>query len=146
MEKKNKCYSNYDKLIIINLLSNRSFKDIYQYPVFPMFYNHVGIKERDMNSHIGFLELNEESKKRKQQIIESYQINLDDKKFLQEQEEICLFNTFYSNPIYTCNYLLRIFPYSFISIEFQGGDLMIPIGFLFNSKDNEEYSFSKIWL
>jgi len=120
-KKKNKCYSNYDKLIIINLLSNRSFKDIYQYPVFPMFYNHIGIKERDMNSHIGFLELNEESKKRKQQIIESYQTNLDDKKFLQEQEEICLFNTYYSNPIYTCNYLLRIFPYSFISIEFQGG-------------------------
>ena len=119
-EKKNICYSNYDKIIIINLLSNRSFKDIYQYPVFPMFYNHIGIKERDMNTHIGLLGINEESIKRKNLILESYNTNLDEKKFGNEDEEVCLFNTYYSNPIYICNYLLRIFPYSFLSIEFQG--------------------------
>ena len=119
-EKKNICYSNYDKIIIINLLSNRSFKDIYQYPVFPMFYNHIGLKERDMNTHIGLLGINEESIKRKNLILESYNTNLDEKKFDNEDEEVCLFNTYYSNPIYICNYLLRIFPYSFLSIEFQG--------------------------
>ena len=119
-EKKNICYSNYDKIIIINLLSNRSFKDIYQYPVFPMFYNHIGLKERDMNTHIGLLGINEESIKRKNLILESYNTNLDEKKYDNEDEEVCLFNTYYSNPIYICNYLLRIFPYSFLSIEFQG--------------------------
>ena len=119
-KKKNICYSNYDKLIIINLLSNRSFKDIYQYPVFPMLYEHIGIKERDMNTHIGLLGINEESIKRKKLIMESYDTNVDEKQYQQESEEVCLFNTFYSNPVYTCNYLLRIFPYSFISIEFQG--------------------------
>ena len=119
-KKKNKCLSNYDKLIIINLLSNRSFKDIYQYPVFPMFYEHIGIKERDMNKHIGLLDINEESSQRKKKIIESYDVNMDERKFQQEQEEVYLFNTHYSNPVYTCNYLIRIFPYSFIGIEFQG--------------------------
>ena len=119
-KKKNKCYSNYDKLIIINLLSNRSFKDIYQYPVFPMFYEHIGLKERDMNKHIGLLDINEESSQRKKLIIESYDINLDENKFQNQSEEVFLFNTHYSNPIYTCNYLIRIFPYSFIGIEFQG--------------------------
>ena len=119
-KKKNKCFSNYDKLIIINLLSNRSFKDIYQYPIFPMFYEHIGIKERDMNKHIGLLEINEESLQRKKSIIQSYYVNVDESKFQQEPTEVFLFNTHYSNPIYTCNYLIRIFPYSFIGIEFQG--------------------------
>ena len=119
-KKKNKCYSNYDKLMIINLLANRSFKDIYQYPIFPMFYEHIGIKERDMNKHIGLLEINEESSQRKKLIIESYNTNIDENKFQQEPTEVVLFNTYYSNPIYTCNYLIRIFPYSFIGIEFQG--------------------------
>ena len=120
MEKKNKCYSNYDKLMIINLLANRSFKDIYQYPIFPMFYEHIGIKERDMNKHIGLLEINEESSQRKKLIKESYNANFDENKFQQEPTEVALFNTYYSNSIYTCNYLIRIFPYSFISKEFQG--------------------------
>ena len=119
-KKKNKCFSNYDKLILINLLSNRSFKDIYQYPIFPMFYEHIGIKERDMNKHIGLLEINEESSQRKKKIIQSYEINIDENKFQQKLTEVFLFNTHYSNPIYTCNYLIRIFPYSFMGIECQG--------------------------
>ena len=119
-KKKNKCYTNYDKLILINLLSNRSFKDIYQYPVFPMIYEHIGLKEREMNKHIGLLDINEDSIQRKKLFIESYDISVDEKKFQEEPEEVFLFNTYYSNPIYTCNYLIRIFPYSFLGIEFQG--------------------------
>ena len=119
-KKKNKCFSNYDKLILINLLSNRSFKDIYQYPIFPMFYEHIGIKERDMNKHIGLLDISEESIQRKKLIMQTYDVNKDESKFQQEPEEVYLFSTHYSNPIYTCNYLIRIFPYSFIGIEFQG--------------------------
>ena len=34
--------------------------------------------------------------------------------------EAYYFNTNYSNSVYTCNYLLRLFPYSFIAIEIQG--------------------------
>ena len=34
--------------------------------------------------------------------------------------EAYYFNTHYSNGVYTCNYLLRLFPYSFIAIEIQG--------------------------
>jgi hypothetical protein len=37
-----------------------------------------------------------------------------------EDNCLCLFNTHYSNPVYTCNFLIRIFPYSFASIEYQG--------------------------
>ena len=85
-----------------------------------MFYEHIGLKERDMNKHIGLLDINEESSQRKKLIMQSYDTNIDESKFQQEPEEVFLFNTHYSNPIYTCNYLIRIFPYSFIGIEFQG--------------------------
>ena len=107
--------SNYDKLIKINLLSNRSFNDIYQYPIFPMFYNHIGLR-RDMRKPIGFQNINKPSEQRRRDIIYSYQIN----KEIANEETKNLFNIFYSNPIFLSNYLLRIFPYSFLSIEFQG--------------------------
>ena len=72
-----------------------------------------------MSTHIGFQKLNEKTEKRKKLIEESY--------FSQKMEikdegnnDKGLFNTHYSNPVYTCNYLIRIFPYSFSAIEFQG--------------------------
>ena len=107
--------SNYDKLIFINLLSNRSFNDIYQYPIFPMFYNNIGLR-RDMRYPIGFQTINRQSEQRKRDIIYSYQIN----KEIAADETKNIFNIFNSNPIFLSNFLLRIFPYSFLSIEFQG--------------------------
>ena len=130
LDKKLDFYSNYDLLTIINLLSNRSFKDLYQYPIFPILYkkNNIlenqEIKERDLSQHLGLQSLNEKSKSRKVIIEESYvasQEELTEQKTEgEEREEPCLFNTHYSNPVYICNYLIRIFPYSLLAIEFQG--------------------------
>ena len=117
-------YNNYDLLIIINLLTNRSFKDLFQYPAFPMLYKPFKIiedKERDLSTHIGFQEINEKSKYRKKLIEEIYISQLKEiKGEKEENNEVCLFNTHYSNALYTCSYLIRIFPYSFSAIEFQG--------------------------
>ena len=107
-----KYYSNYDKLIYINLYSNRSFNDIYQYPVFPMLYQTINLK-RDMRQHIGFQTINKKSRERKKDILYAYRAN-------KKSNETNVFNIFYSNPIFVCNYLIRIFPYSLLSIEFQG--------------------------
>ena len=115
---KNYFYSNFDKLMIINLFSNRSFNDLSQYPIFPMLYNELkDIGPRDMNQPIGFQELSKESKERKQLIIDSYYC--DDGE-TEEEEQKFYFTLFPSNITYTCNYLIRVFPYSFISIEYQG--------------------------
>ena len=128
-EKKLDFYNNYDLLIIINLLSNRSFKDIYQYPIFPILYKLLKIierenkEERDLGEHLGLQDLSEKSKARKQLIEESYicyQSDLKDTVDDEDDNDICLFNTHYSNPVYICNFLIRIFPYSFCSIEYQG--------------------------
>ena len=118
--KKNKLYSNYDKLAIINLFSNRSFNDLHQYPIFPMFYKNILYKDRDMGTHIGLLEINSASANRKKLFLDSYNTTKTEIENGESNEELYLFTTHYSNPIFTCNYLIRIFPYSLISIEFQG--------------------------
>ena len=143
-EWKNKLYyyNNYDLLIIINLLSNRSFKDLYQYPIFPILYKPCKIlekeekKERDLDQHLGVQELNEKSKARKELIIDSYQSSTDPEGETEgEIYDVYLFNTHYSNPVYTCNYLIRLFPYGLASIEFQGEG--------FDSPNRLFYSISK---
>ena len=131
-EWKNKLYfyNNYDLLTLINLLSNRSFKDLYQYPVFPMLYKPFKIlkdKERDLKSHLGFQELNERTRKRKILIIDSYELSAETLLYQNEKTKgKCLFNTHYSNPTYICNYLIRIFPYSLSAIELQGNGFDSP--------------------
>ena len=132
-DKKLNFYNNYDLLVVINILSNRSFKDLYQYPIFPILYkiNNILINERkterDLGEHLGIQDLSENSHARKKIIEESYEASFERRISIQNEEEIeeeeekpCLFNTHYSNPVYTCNYLIRIFPYSLSSFEFQG--------------------------
>ena len=110
-------YSNFDKLMIINLFSNRSFNDLNQYPVFPMLYNILN-QERSMNKPIGFQEINEESKKRTQLIQDSY---FYEKEYgNDDNQELNFFNILFSNLTFVCHYLIRVYPYSFISIEIQG--------------------------
>ena len=125
-----KFYNNYDLLTIINLLSNRSFKDLFHYPIFPILYKPSGIldnainKERDLGQHIGIQTLNEKNKERKELIEETYNAAVEDGTIIigEEGESVPhLFSTHYSNIVYTCNYLIRIFPYSIIGIELPDG-------------------------
>ena len=74
-EEKIKYYCNYDTLILINLFSNRSFKDIYQYPIFPTLYDWINLK-RNIEECIGFQDITNESKLRKELIIQTYVYNL----------------------------------------------------------------------
>ena len=56
-------YNNYGLFTIINILGNLSFKDLFQYSVFPLLYKYkgvfddkkkVGINERDLSLHAEF--------------------------------------------------------------------------------------------
>ena len=123
-------FSNYDKLVFVNLFSNRSFNDIYQYPIFPMFYKNINLN-RDMSQHIGFQEINKQSEKRKRDLIYSYEMNAK----VGKDERIYLFNLFYSNPIFLSNFLIRLFPYSLLSIEFQGDGFDDPNRIFYSIED-----------
>ena len=117
----------FDIIIFMNLIANRSYLDLNQYPIFPVlfFYDNTNkILERDFTQHIGFQTKTIEGKKRCEISKENYN---DNKKKIENEEEeeneekhLYYFNTHYSNIVYTCNYLVRLFPYSFCAIELQG--------------------------
>ena len=123
-------YSNFDKLMIINIFSNRSFNDLNQYPVFPMLYNEINMI-RKINEPIGFQDLTPESKDRKQFIIDSYNYEMNNE---EDDNEKYFFNLLYSNITYICHYLIRVFPYSFIRIEDNGKSFGNPDKLFFSIK------------
>ena len=131
-------FCNYDTLMLINLFSNRSFRDIFQYPVFPQFYNLIDVK-REMNEHIGLQNITADSIKRKDLFLKTY-ITKQEDDFL--NSENFLFSIYYSNPAYLLNYLLRIFPYTLLHIEYQGSNFDNP-NRLFNSVENALYNTLK---
>ena len=140
-------YNNYDLLTIINLLSNRSFKDLYQYPVFPLLYSPFKIiekRERDLKEHLGFQELNEKTKKRKLKIIQSYDSSKGEAYEENEKyNELHLFKSHYSTLIYTCNFLIRIFPYSLICIEYKGDAFDSPNRLFYSIKKTLESTLTQ---
>ena len=117
----------FDVIIILNLLSNRSYNDLYQYPIYPLLFfydkkdNNYSLVSRTLNAHIGFQTDTSSGQSRKKQFINSYEMTKEEiNDGISDIPEAYYFNTHYSNGVYTCNYLLRLFPYSFIAIEIQG--------------------------
>ena len=72
---------------------------------------------RNMNLPMGMMELNDEGIKRKELFLETYQTLKDEP---DENMKPYIFGSNYSNPVYVCNYLMRLFPFTHISIELQG--------------------------
>ena len=77
----------------------------------------IDYQYRDMNLPMGMLQLSEEGIKRKEEFDMNYEtlLEMDD-----PNNKPYVFGSNYSNPIYVCNYLMRIFPFTHISIELQG--------------------------
>ena len=122
-------FSTLDLLIYLNLLSNRSYNDLFQYPIFPLLFfydkgkdNLFSMVDRKLNTHIGLQDVTEKSKLRKNLIKETYMNSIKEYEELEdnEMETPSYFNTHFSNNFYVSNFLIRIFPYSFLAIEQQG--------------------------
>ena len=132
--------STFDLVISINLLSNRSLNDLHQYPVFPLLYfydkSSNTLIQRNLNEHIGFQAVTEEAKKRKKLLKDTYDESIDDyDRDNKSDETLCFFNTHYSNIIYTSNYLIRLFPFSSLSIELQGNGFDNPNRLFFSIQE-----------
>ena len=80
---------------------------------------------RNLKLPMGMLEINEESKKRKNDFIELYNTMKNDKDEFGGTKPY-YYGTNYSNPIYVCNFLMRLFPFTHISIELQGNAIDDP--------------------
>ena len=143
LDNMSKFYNNYDLLTIINILANRSFRDIYQYPAFPLLYKPscIDLKyKRDMSHHVG-LQPFEEASRKKDFILKGY----DD-----EDKKPYLLNTYFSNSIFVSNFLVRLFPYAILAIKLQGNYFDTPARLFFSVEkatlntfkdraDNREY-------
>ena len=117
--------TNYEMLMWLNIYGNRSFNDISQYPVFPWILNSYQdpLKNdesdnlRDMSLPMGMLALDEKGEQRKELFLLNFETL---KETAEEGMKPYFYGSNYSNPIYVCNYLMRIFPFTHISIELQG--------------------------
>ena len=140
----------------LNIFSNRSYRDITQYPVFPWIlqdYNLeeksiLNLKSRDFSLPLGMMEITEKGKKRKEKYLESYKIMYNDLN-MDPPEEKSFFSSFYtqkkinldeieydkipyifgshfSNSAYTSHYLVRLFPFTLTGIEIQGNSFDAP--------------------
>ena len=134
-------FSTLDLLLYLNILSNRSYIDITQYPVFPVMFFYDKIKEneynlvdRKMNNHIGFQTVTEKAKERKNLLCQTYKNSSDDDEE-ENTDEPSYFATHFSNIVYVNNYLIRLFPYSFLSIELQGNGFDSPNRLFFSIED-----------
>ena len=80
---------------------------------------------RDLKKPMGMLEISEESIKRKNVFLDLYEtLNSSRDEF--EGTKPYYYGTNYSNPIYVCNFLMRLFPFTHTSIELQGNKIDDP--------------------
>ena len=106
---------NFDLIIYMNLIANRSYIDLYQYPVFPVLFfcdkqNQILI--RDLKLPIGFQDITQEAKKRSDDVFKNL--------IPDDNEKLIYFRIHYSSIIFASNFLIRLFPFSFGSIQLQG--------------------------
>ena len=138
--------SSFEFLMWLNMYSNRSYNNILEYPVFPWIISNYKVLEeenkklnednlelRDLTKPMGMLEISERGRIRKEQYLniffESYNLNrnetfnLDETLFnnnITDLEEIPhIFGSHYSNPAYVSHYNIRLFPFTFTSIQIQ---------------------------
>ena len=137
--------TNYELLMWLNIYGNRSFNDISQYPVFPWVLNNYNdpLKNesddnynlRDMSLPMGMMALDEKGEQRKELFLLNYETL---KEQADEGMKPYFYGSNYSNPIYVCHFLMRIFPFTHIAIELQGSKFDQPDR-LFISVQNSFY-------
>ena len=77
---------------------------------------------RDLTLPMGMMEMNDDGA-RKELFMETYETLKSD---TEQEIKPYIYGSNYSNPIYVCNFLVRIFPFTHISIELQGNKLDDP--------------------
>ena len=100
------------------------------------YINSEDYKYRDLSLPMGMIALNEEGEKRKEKYMETY----DTLKNESDGEiKPYIYGTNYSNPMYVCNFMTRLFPFTHIAIELQGSKFDNPDR-LFLSVSNSFYN------
>lgn len=136
--------SNFEYLLYLNAAAGRSYNDLTQYPVFPWVLQDYSSSELDLNNPDTFRDLSKPmgalSEKRRLQYLERY-TTMNEFYFTEEIEGASPpfhYGTHYSCAGYVLHYLLRLQPYTQMSLVLQGGT--------FDKADRLFYHLENSWL
>lgn len=135
--------SNFEYLIHINAIAGRSFQDLTQYPVFPWILSDYCSNTIDLNDSSIYRDLTKPmgaiGSRRQQQYRERYQ-NMDEfyRDGIEGSSPPFFYGTHYSCAGYVLHYLVRLQPYSDMSVSLQGGQ--------FDKSDRLFLSIENSWL
>ena len=116
-------YSNFVYLMLLNFFSNRSYSDIYNYPIFPWLFNYLELnndkkpKLRNLNLNLGQISINDN--KISQNRLNYFENKYNTKKNNLNDQNLIVYESNYSNPFNTTFYLIRTIPFSFLALEFK---------------------------
>jgi hypothetical protein len=136
--------TNFEYLLYINAAAGRSFHDLTQYPVFPWIIADYTSEILDLENPETFRDLTKpmgtQSMKRAQQYLDRYRTMSE---FYYEEEvegssPPFFYGTHYSCAGYVLHYLVRLEPYTTMSLTLQGGH--------FDKADRLFYSIENAWL
>ena len=139
---KNYTMSNYELLLLLNIYSDRSYKDLTQYPVLPWIFSNYKSKTlnekeffknadfdeslyRDLTLPLGMITTGDDGARKEeyinnlQYLSKNFNNDILPNSFILEEQPYN-YGSHYSNPLYVNNFLTRIFPFSIIYIEIQG--------------------------
>lgn len=106
--------SNFDYLMMLNTLSGRTYNDLSQYPVFPWIIVDMDSKELDLSNPSVYRDLSKPvgalNEKRLDQFIERFEC-------MPQNNLSFLYGTHYSCAAYVLYYLVRIEPFTKLSIK-----------------------------
>lgn len=126
--------------MILNKLAGRSYNDLMQYPVFPFILSNYTAESLDLNSTGSFRDLSKpmaiQDKSKEQHYVDNYKSLAE--LHLGDTETVCFgaynYGSHYSNTGIIAHYLVRLSPYTTVSLEYQDNNFDIPDR-LFNSID-----------
>lgn len=136
--------TNFEYLMYINAAAGRSYMDLTQYPVFPWVLANYSSTELDLSDPDTFRDLSKPmgalSEKRRMQYLERY-TTMNEFYFGEDLEGASPpfhYGTHYSCAGYVLHYLLRLQPYTHMSLALQGGT--------FDKADRLFYHIENSWL
>ena len=116
--------SNFEYLMHINTIAGRSFNDLTQYPVFPYVISNYHADSIDLNDENNYRDLSKPmgalNPDRLMKFEERY------KSLVEMGDTPFFYGTHYSNMGSVLHFLIRLAPFSYYFIEFQGGNFDVP--------------------
>ncbi len=117
--------TNFDYLMALNVIAGRSFNDITQYPVFPWVLADYTSEELDLSNEKSFRDLSKPmgaiGEERAAQFVERYEQITMGTPGEKLHPPPFIYGTHYSCAGYVLHYLVRLEPFSHLSLALQGG-------------------------